>query len=172
MEGIMTYIPEDALISLLRRIRAVSAPGSAILGDVINSATRYNFVIHKRTKLLEKDGAAYRLHVDDPERLWRKCGITESRFYFLGDPLVSYEGRYPPCAFLNLMRLLVHLVLGLACSAIALWLGRLSSLYVAVPIVLGLVLGTGIWANAFIERLSRHLKMALWPSAYFVEGRV
>lgn len=172
MEGIMTYIPEDALVALLRRIKAVSARGSAILGDVINSATRYNFVIRKRTALLEKDDAAYRLHVDDPEKLWRKCGIHESRYYFLGDPLVSYEGRYPPCFFMKLMHILVRIATGLSYAVLGILLGHFAPWYVALPVLVGIVIISETLAGPHVERLARALKMAFWPSAYFVEGRI
>jgi len=172
MEGIMTYFPEDSLVILLQRIKALSAPGSAILGDVINSATRYNFVIQKRTALLEQDGAAYRLYIDNPERLWQKCGITENRYYFLGDPLASYEGRYPPCWFLKLMYFVIRLVLGLPCTILALLLGRFAAWYIAVPVAAGTVCISEAWASVYVEPLARHLKMALWPSAYFIEGRL
>ena len=170
-EGILTYLPEPQALAFLARVRAVSAPGSTLVCDVVNDSIRKAAPMRKRMDLLSKDGAQYNLFISDPVAFWKgKAGFSDVKYHLPGETTASY-GRIPPHPFLKAMRLIIRLHYYLLVGG-AFLSAYFLSLWIAVPVMIGLfVVGEG-WAYLFQEWLALRLTMTLYPVAYFTEVSV
>lgn len=171
-EGILTYLPEPVALAFLARVKAVSAPGSTLVCDVVNEAIRNAAPMKKRMDLLSKDGAQYNLFISDPVAFWKgKAGFSNVKYHLPGEATASY-GRIPPHPFLKAMRLVIRLVITMLYLGGGFLCGYLLSLWVAVPVLLAFVVVGEGWAYLFQEWLARRLTMTIYPAAYFTEVSV
>ena len=172
MEGIVTYLEAEDALSLLRRVKALSAPGSRLAFDCVNGPMRFNPNMQRRMALLAADNAHYRLFVSRPEAFMARAGFGKNAaFIFPGDSEASF-GRASPCPFLQAMRMIIRIVIALVYVGTGLLLGLFAPYYVGIPALIVLVVGAEGWAWMFQEWLERRLKLVFFPSAYFVEAWV
>lgn len=73
-EGLLFFLPEDAVRALLRDLAGLSAPGSVLVSDMTSSAALKNPFAASFLKALAEDGAPWRFGTDDPEGLLASCG--------------------------------------------------------------------------------------------------
>ncbi|KAM3572006.1 hypothetical protein VYU27_005963 [Nannochloropsis oceanica] len=171
-EGILTYLPEPQALAFLARVRDVSAPGSTLVCDVVNDMIRNAAPMRKRMDLLRKDGAQYNLFISNPVAFWKsKANFSDVKYHLPGEGTASY-GRIPPHPFLRAMRLTIRVVISTSLLSGAFLCGYYLSLWVAVPVMLGLIVVGEGWALLFQEWLALRLTMTLYPVAYFTEVSV
>lgn len=134
MEGLFMYIPYEESRRLLKRIRAMSSPGSAFAGDMLSQGFKSKTFLRKRSKRLRQDGSPFVNFIDYPIQLMKSCGYTRAKYYFMGDPLASYD-RLGTCPFLLAMvctiRVVANLIGALVVSLLILYLPW----YVVLPVV-------------------------------------
>ena len=93
LEGLLYYIPEDAVHRILDRVRALTAPGSRVAADIVNAEA---LVLPNMRGLLDvfaRWGCPWRFGTDEPEALFARHGFTVDAVQ-PGDPRADY-GRWP-----------------------------------------------------------------------------
>nr|MDT0663437.1 SAM-dependent methyltransferase [Micromonospora sp. DSM 115978] len=93
LEGLLYYLPEERVRELLGRIRAVAAPGSRVLADLVNEAALTLPNMQNLLKVFADWGCPWVFGTGDPEGLFAAYGMT-ARVVQPGDPEASY-GRWP-----------------------------------------------------------------------------
>ncbi|MEV7437290.1 class I SAM-dependent methyltransferase [Streptomyces griseoviridis] len=100
LEGLLYYLPEDAVRRLLTRIAACSAPGSEIAADLVNTAALTLPDMRPLLAVFEEWGTPWVSGSDEPEHLFDTCGYTvtarqpgdeEADFDRWPDPVVPRE---------------------------------------------------------------------------------
>jgi len=173
MEGIVTYLPEEEALRFLRRVKALSAPGSTLAFDCVNGPMRFVPNMQRRMALLAADNAHYRLFLWNPEAFMARAGFApqDVKAVFPGDPQASF-GRVGPNPFLQAMRAVIRVVIACLYVGAGLLLGLFAPYYAAVPALLVLVVLAEGWAWLFQEWLARRLTLVFFPFAFLVEARV
>ena len=174
MEGIFIYLDEEQAVSVLRRIQAVSVPGSTLAFDCVNEPIRFIPNMQRRLSLLAEDHANYRLFLSWPHALMARAGFAAEDVAVIlpgDDPRASF-GRAGPCPFLQAMRIVIRVVIALFYVGAGLLLGLFIPYYAAIPALLALILIGEAWAVLYKESLARQLKLIFYPCAYMIEARL
>ncbi|MFI8325799.1 class I SAM-dependent methyltransferase [Streptomyces sp. NPDC085529] len=74
VEGLLFFLPEQAVRILIATLAAHSAPGTVLLGDVISRAALVNPLARDFMKALEEDGNPWLFGTEEPEELLAECG--------------------------------------------------------------------------------------------------
>ncbi|MDG4767460.1 SAM-dependent methyltransferase [Solwaraspora sp. WMMD406] len=93
LEGLLYYLPEERVRQLLGRIRAVAAPGSRVLADLVNETALTLPSMQNLLRVFADWGCPWVFGTDDPEGLFAAYGMT-ARAVQPGDPDAHY-GRWP-----------------------------------------------------------------------------
>ena len=174
MEGIFIYLDEEQAVSVLRRIQAISVPGSTLAFDCVNEPIRFIPNMQRRLSLLAEDHANYRLFLSWPHALMARAGFAAEDVAVIlpgDDPRASF-GRAGPCPFLQAMRIVIRVVIALIYVGAGLLLGLFIPYYAAIPALLALILIGEAWAVLYKESLARQLKLIFYPCAYMIEARL
>ncbi|UOB08576.1 SAM-dependent methyltransferase [Streptomyces sp. HP-A2021] len=94
VEGLLFFLPEDAVRTLITTLWQHSAPGSALLGDVISKAALENPLSRPFMKALEEDGNPWLFGTEEPEQLLTSCGWTVREVRQPGEDGADF-GRWP-----------------------------------------------------------------------------
>ncbi|MGK4584057.1 class I SAM-dependent methyltransferase [Kitasatospora sp. HPMI-4] len=73
-EGLMFFLPEDAVRRLLTTVASVSAPGTVLLGDFASRVSLINPMARKFLGALKEDGNPWLFGTDHPETFLTECG--------------------------------------------------------------------------------------------------
>ncbi|WP_326689008.1 SAM-dependent methyltransferase [Streptomyces sp. NBC_01795] len=92
LEGVLPYLHEDEVHRLLQRIRTITAAGSLVAGDLVNSEALT--LAHARGQLdvFARWGCPWRFGTDEPEALFGRHRFT-AEVVQPGDPSANY-GRW------------------------------------------------------------------------------
>jgi methyltransferase (TIGR00027 family) len=93
LEGLLYYIGEDDVHRLLDRVAAVTAPGSVIAADIVNSAALTLPNMRGLLAVFAGWGCPWVFGSDEPETLFARHGIDAVAVQ-PGDPAADY-GRWP-----------------------------------------------------------------------------
>ncbi|MBT2443666.1 SAM-dependent methyltransferase [Streptomyces sp. ISL-36] len=74
VEGLLFFLPEDAVRTLISTLSAHAAPGSVLLGDVISRAALENPLSRPFLNALREDGNPWLFGTEEPEALLAACG--------------------------------------------------------------------------------------------------
>lgn len=94
MEGLLFFLPEQAVRGLLSTLRGLSGPGSVLAGDMASHASLTNPLARKFLTALQEDGAPWLFGSDEPEEFLASCGWQTLEVRQPGDQDASY-GRWP-----------------------------------------------------------------------------
>ncbi|MHC0429677.1 class I SAM-dependent methyltransferase [Streptomyces sp. O3] len=94
VEGLLFFLPETAVRTLLRTLAQHSAPGTVFLGDVISRAALDNPLSRPFLKALEADGNPWLFGTEEPERLLADCGWAAVEVRQPGEEGADF-GRWP-----------------------------------------------------------------------------
>lgn len=94
VEGLLFFLPETAVRTLLATLCAHSAPGSVLLGDAISEAALHNPLSRPFLKALEDDGNPWLFGTEEPEALLRSCGWAVREMRQPGEEGADF-GRWP-----------------------------------------------------------------------------
>ncbi|MFF8595904.1 class I SAM-dependent methyltransferase [Streptomyces sp. NPDC015220] len=94
VEGLLFFLPEDAVRTLITTLWQNSAPGSVLLGDVISEAALQNPLSRPFMKALEEDGNPWLFGTEEPELLLTSCGWTVREVRQPGEEGADF-GRWP-----------------------------------------------------------------------------
>lgn len=94
VEGLLFFLPEDAVRTLITTLWQHSAPGSVLLGDVISKAALENPLSRPFMKVLEEDGNPWLFGTEEPEQLLTSCGWTVREVRQPGEDGADF-GRWP-----------------------------------------------------------------------------
>ncbi|MFJ6513904.1 class I SAM-dependent methyltransferase [Streptomyces sp. NPDC091406] len=76
LEGLLYYIPEPDVHSILERVAAISAPGSRIAADIVNDAALRLPQMRGLLDVFEGWGCPWLFGTDHPEALFDRYGFT------------------------------------------------------------------------------------------------
>lgn len=93
LEGLLYYLPEPDVHRVLDRVRAVTAPGSLVAADVVNSAALRLPNMRGLLDVFAGWGCPWLFGTDEPEALFARHGITATAVQ-PGEPAADY-GRWP-----------------------------------------------------------------------------
>ncbi|MFD7321946.1 class I SAM-dependent methyltransferase [Streptomyces sp. NPDC059875] len=74
VEGLLFFLPEQAVRTLISTLSAHAAPGSVLLGDVISRAALENPLSRPFLNALKEDGNPWLFGTEEPEALLAACG--------------------------------------------------------------------------------------------------
>ncbi|MEU9865317.1 SAM-dependent methyltransferase [Streptomyces sp. NPDC047971] len=74
VEGLLFFLPEEAVRTLISTLSAHAAPGSVLLGDVISRAALENPLSRPFLSALREDDNPWLFGTEDPEALLAACG--------------------------------------------------------------------------------------------------
>ncbi|MFB7373722.1 class I SAM-dependent methyltransferase [Streptomyces sp. NPDC056222] len=74
VEGLLFFLPEEAVRTLISTLSAHAAPGSVLLGDVISRAALENPLSRPFLGALREDGNPWLFGTEEPEALLAACG--------------------------------------------------------------------------------------------------
>lgn len=94
MEGLLFFLPEQAVRGLLATLAGLSGTGSVLAGDMASRASLTNPLAREFLAALEEDGAPWRFGSDEPEEFLASCGWQTLEVRQPGDQETSY-GRWP-----------------------------------------------------------------------------
>ncbi|GLX49275.1 S-adenosyl-L-methionine-dependent methyltransferase [Streptomyces hygroscopicus subsp. hygroscopicus] len=94
VEGLLFFLPEEAVRTLITTLWQHSAPGSVLLGDVISEAALRNPLSRPFMKALEEDGNPWLFGTEEPEQLLVSCGWTVQEVKQPGEEGADF-GRWP-----------------------------------------------------------------------------
>ncbi|KAA6218886.1 class I SAM-dependent methyltransferase [Streptomyces filamentosus] len=94
VEGLLFFLPEQAVRTLISTLSAHAAPGSVLLGDVISRAALVNPLARGFMKALEEDGNPWLFGTEDPEGLLADCGWAVREVRQPGEDGADFE-RWP-----------------------------------------------------------------------------
>ncbi|MGW2050987.1 class I SAM-dependent methyltransferase [Streptomyces sp. NPDC001858] len=92
VEGLLYYLPEDAVRRLLQTAVRLSGPGSVLCGDLVSVAALENPVARPFLQALAEDGAPWLFGTDEPEELLAGCGWSVTEVIQPGE---DGSGRWP-----------------------------------------------------------------------------
>lgn len=93
LEGVLYYLAEADVEQLLARIRRVTAPGSVVAADVVNSEALTLRHARGQLDVFARWGCPWRFGVDEPEALFARHGMT-TEVSQPGEPGADF-GRWP-----------------------------------------------------------------------------
>lgn len=94
MEGLLFFLPEDAVRGLLSTLHRLSGPGSVLAGDMASRASLTNPLARRFLSTLREDGAPWQFGSDEPEEFLRSCGWRVRELRQPGEDGASF-GRWP-----------------------------------------------------------------------------
>jgi methyltransferase (TIGR00027 family) len=94
VEGLLFFLPEDAVRTLITTLWQHSAPGSVFLGDVISKAALENPLSRPFMTALEEDGNPWLFGTEEPEQLLTSCGWKVREVKQPGEDGADF-GRWP-----------------------------------------------------------------------------
>ncbi|AZM91896.1 MULTISPECIES: class I SAM-dependent methyltransferase [Streptomyces] len=94
VEGLLFFLPEDAVRGLISTLAGHSAPGSVLLGDVISKAALQNPLSRPFLNCLEEDGNPWLFGTETPEALLTECGWDVREVRQPGEDGADF-GRWP-----------------------------------------------------------------------------
>ncbi|MFC6066538.1 class I SAM-dependent methyltransferase [Streptomyces ochraceiscleroticus] len=94
VEGLLFFLPEDAVRTLLATLADVSAPDSVLAGDVISRAALENPLSRPFLKALADDGNPWLFGTEEPEQLLLDSGWSPREVKQPGDEGADF-GRWP-----------------------------------------------------------------------------
>ncbi|MGW0395404.1 class I SAM-dependent methyltransferase [Streptomyces sp. NPDC003042] len=94
VEGLLFFLPEDAVRNLLSTLAVHSAPGSVLLGDVISKAALENPLSRPFLNCLAEDGNPWLFGTETPERLLADSGWDVREVRQPGEPGADFD-RWP-----------------------------------------------------------------------------
>ncbi|MDH6625487.1 methyltransferase (TIGR00027 family) [Streptomyces sp. LBL] len=94
VEGLLFFLPEDAVRTLITTLWQNSAPGSVFLGDVISEAALKNPLSRSFMRALAEDGNPWLFGTEEPELLLTSCGWTVREVRQPGEEGAHF-GRWP-----------------------------------------------------------------------------
>ncbi|MFD0358987.1 class I SAM-dependent methyltransferase [Streptomyces sp. NPDC127110] len=94
VEGLLFFLPEDAVRGLISTLAGRSAPGSVLLGDVISRAALQNPLSRPFLNCLEEDGNPWLFGTETPEELLAECGWDVREVRQPGEDGADF-GRWP-----------------------------------------------------------------------------
>jgi methyltransferase (TIGR00027 family) len=74
LEGLLFYLPGDAILTILKDVSILAAPGSRLGFDIINSLTLNSPITHAWIEMQARAGAPWLGALDDPETLLAELG--------------------------------------------------------------------------------------------------
>ena len=93
IEGLLAYLPDDAVDRLLKEVATLTAPGSRLGTETFNTATLASPLMGARLSYLERRGVPWRFAVDEPER-WLAAYGWQATVSQPGEDGASF-GRWP-----------------------------------------------------------------------------
>ncbi|MFF9067930.1 class I SAM-dependent methyltransferase [Streptomyces sp. NPDC014891] len=94
VEGLLFFLPEQAVRTLISTLSAHAAPGSVLLGDVISQAALDNPLARGFMKALDEDGNPWLFGTEEPEQLLADCGWAVREVRQPGEDGADF-GRWP-----------------------------------------------------------------------------
>jgi methyltransferase (TIGR00027 family) len=94
VEGLLFFLPEQAVRQLIGTLAGQSAPGSVLLGDVISKAALENPLSRAFLNCLEEDGNPWLFGTETPESLLAECGWAVREVRQPGEDGADF-GRWP-----------------------------------------------------------------------------
>lgn len=94
MEGLLFFLPEQAVRELLCTLRMLSAPGSRLAGDMISRTSLTNPLARDFLAALREDGARWQFGTDEPEEFLNSCGWQTTEALQPGEKGASFD-RWP-----------------------------------------------------------------------------
>ncbi|MFF3839926.1 class I SAM-dependent methyltransferase [Streptomyces sp. NPDC001930] len=94
VEGLLFFLPEQAVRTLMSTLSAHAAPGSVLLGDVISKAALDNPLARGFMKALDEDGNPWLFGTEEPEALLADCGWAVREVRQPGEDGADF-GRWP-----------------------------------------------------------------------------
>lgn len=94
VEGLLFFLPEQAVRRLIGTLAGQSAPGSVLLGDVISKAALENPLSRAFLNCLEEDGNPWLFGTETPESLLAECGWAVREVRQPGEDGADF-GRWP-----------------------------------------------------------------------------
>ncbi|MFF4323701.1 class I SAM-dependent methyltransferase [Streptomyces sp. NPDC001568] len=94
VEGLLFFLPEDAVRNLISTLAGHSAPGSVLLGDVISASALNNPLSRPFLNSLKEDGNPWLFGTETPEQLLAECGWAVREVRQPGEPGADF-GRWP-----------------------------------------------------------------------------
>ncbi|MFF3020510.1 class I SAM-dependent methyltransferase [Streptomyces sp. NPDC057939] len=94
VEGLLFFLPEDAVRNLISTLAGHSAPGSVLLGDVISKSALNNPLSRPFLNSLKEDGNPWLFGTETPEQLLAECGWAVREVRQPGEPGADF-GRWP-----------------------------------------------------------------------------
>lgn len=94
VEGLLFFLPEQAVRHLIGTLAGQSAPGSVLLGDVISRAALENPLSRAFLNCLEEDGNPWLFGTETPETLLAECGWAVREVRQPGEDGADF-GRWP-----------------------------------------------------------------------------
>ncbi|MEV7375722.1 SAM-dependent methyltransferase [Streptomyces sp. NPDC090301] len=94
VEGLLFFLPEQAVRTLISTLSAHAAPGSVLLGDVISRAALENPLARGFMKALDEDGNPWLFGTEEPEVLLADCGWAVREVRQPGEAGADF-GRWP-----------------------------------------------------------------------------
>ncbi|KAA2261092.1 SAM-dependent methyltransferase [Solihabitans fulvus] len=94
MEGLLFFLPEQAVCRLLATMRALSTADSVLIGDVASRASLTNPLAGKFLRALAADGAPWQFGTDDPAGFLADCGWAVTDLKQPGEEGAAF-GRWP-----------------------------------------------------------------------------
>ncbi|OEV05592.1 class I SAM-dependent methyltransferase [Streptomyces oceani] len=94
VEGLLFFLPEQAVRDLLGTLSGHSAPGSVLAGDVISRAALRNPLSRTFLSALREDGNPWLFGTEEPEQLLVDCGWAPREIRQPGEEGADF-GRWP-----------------------------------------------------------------------------
>lgn len=94
VEGLLFFLPEQAVRTLISTLSAHAAPGSVLLGDVISKAALENPLARTFLSALKDDGNPWLFGTEEPEALLDDCGWAVREVRQPGEDGADF-GRWP-----------------------------------------------------------------------------
>ncbi|MFI8522687.1 class I SAM-dependent methyltransferase [Streptomyces sp. NPDC085481] len=94
VEGLLFFLPEQAVRTLISTLSAHAAPGSVLLGDVISKAALENPLSRPFLGALKEDGNPWLFGTEEPEALLDACGWAVREVKQPGEPGADFD-RWP-----------------------------------------------------------------------------
>ncbi|KJK55557.1 class I SAM-dependent methyltransferase [Saccharothrix sp. ST-888] len=94
VEGLLFFLPEDAVRRLLTTVASLSAPGTVLLGDFASRVSLINPMARPFLSALKEDGNPWLFGTDHPETFLTECGWQPREVRQPGDEGAAFD-RWP-----------------------------------------------------------------------------
>ncbi|WP_441249375.1 SAM-dependent methyltransferase [Kitasatospora sp. McL0602] len=94
VEGLLFFLPEDAVRRLLGTVCELTGTGSVLLGDVASRVSLQNPLARPFLNALKADDSAWLFGTDEPEKFLTECGWIVREVKQPGEPGAEF-GRWP-----------------------------------------------------------------------------